>query len=213
MTSLDFQLSSHEFQQIATAFAVERQVLTPELARASQDKEQLAAGLLLCFSYLNGQTIDNVTIERLERIYPAGRNHGLIDFKLVCRLATGTQVEVGVCVLPFPDLNLVNEACTRLLVYKDFGLDRLCLIRQSDLMTNIRLLPACLPKLLSTDIGGKFVPLKSKDVLTLLTTLSVFQQKQQYEVTNSTIHAFLMQAEILTKNQLIKNILATAHCP
>jgi hypothetical protein len=210
MTSTDFQLSSQELQQIATAFAVERQILAPELARASANKEQLAAGLLLCFSYTIGRTIDNVTIERLDRIYPATRNQGLIDFKLVCRLVTGTQVDLGVCVLPFADMELVNEACTRLLVYKDFGLDRLCLLRPSDLMTDVRQLPLCLPKLLSTEIGGNFVPLKSKDVLTVLTTLSVFQHKQQHEVTNITIGGYLNQTEILTNNQLIKNILTTA---
>jgi hypothetical protein len=218
MTSPDFQLSSQELQQIATAFAVERQVITPELARSFvdpflwkiEDKEKIAAGLLLCFSYVIGQTFDLVTIDRIDRIYPPGRNRGLIDFKLVCRLETGTQVDLGVCVLPFSDLELVNEACTRLLVYKDFGLDRLCLLRQSDLMTDVRQLPTCLPKLLSADIGGTFVPLKSKDILMLLTTLSVFQHKQQHELTSSKIHAYLLQAEILIKNELIRNILATA---
>jgi hypothetical protein len=213
MTSPDFRLSSQELQQIAIAFAVERQVLTPEIARASEDKEQLAAGLLLCFLYATSQTIDNVTIERLDRIYPAGRNQGLIDFKLVCRLVAGTQVDLGVCVLPFPDRDLVSEACTRLLVYKDFGLDRLCLIRQSHLMTDVRQLPTCLPKLLSTDIGCTLVPLKSKDILTVLTTLSVFQHKQQHEVTIQMIFAYLSQTEILTKNELIRNILATAQSP
>lgn len=213
MTSPDFQLSSQEFQQIATAFAVERQVLTPGLARAIENKEQLAAGLLLCFSYATGQAIGDVTIEQLDRIYPAGRNQGLIDFKLVCRLATGTQVDLGVCVLPFPDRDLVRDACNRLLVYKDFGLDRLCLIRQSDLMNNVRQLPTYLIKLLSSDIGGKFVPLTSEDVLTVVATLSVFQHKQQHQVTNHLIFAYLMQTEILTKNELIRNILATAQSP
>lgn len=219
MTSPDFQLSSQEFQQIATAFAVERQLLTPELDLLvaeprlwrTEDKEKLAAGLLLCFSFARGQTIDNVTLERLDRIYPTGRNQGLIDFKLVCRLSEGTQVDVGVCILPFADLDRVSEACTKLLVYKDFGLDRLCLLRQHDLMTNFQQLPLCLPKLLSVDIGGCFVPLKSSDILTVLITLSVFQHKQQHEVTNQAIFAYLMQTATLTENELIRNILATAH--
>jgi hypothetical protein len=77
-------------------------------------------------------------------------------------------------------------------------------------MTNVRQLPACLPKLLSADIGGNFIPLKSKDVLFLLTTLSVFQQKQQHEVTNELIFAYLLQAELLSKNELIRSILVAA---
>jgi hypothetical protein len=210
MTSNDFLLSSLAFGQISTAFAVERQVLLPELAESIEDKEKIAAGLLLCCSWAIDQTIADVKIEKLDRIYPPGRNQGLIDFKLVCLLPSQVRVSIGICILPFTDAAIVSEACTKLLVYKDFGLDRLCLLRQSDLMTNVRELPTCLPKLLSPDIGGNFIPLKSKDVLFLLTTLSVFQQKQQHGVTNEMIFAYLMQTELLTKNELIKSILVAA---
>jgi hypothetical protein len=210
MTSSDLSLPIPELQQIAAAFAVERQVLIPELAQLIEDKQKIAAGLLLWLSLAIGQTIADVKIERLERIYQPGRNQGLIDFKLVCLLPTQLQVHLGICILPFSDPEIVSEACTRLLVYKDFGLDRLCLIRQSDLMTNVRQLPACLPKLLSTDIGGHFIPLKSQDILSVLTTLSVFQHKQQHGVTNELMFAYLMRAELLTKNELIKNIMIAA---
>ncbi len=210
MTSFDRPLSNPDIQQVATAFDVERQVLTPELSQLLEDKEKIAAGLLLCLSMIIGQTIEDVKIERLDRIYPPGRNQGLIDFKLVCRLPTQVQVQLGICILPFTDPKIVSEACTKLLVYKDFGLDRLCLLRQSDLMTNVRQLPTCLPKLLSTDIGGNFIPLKSKEVLFLLTALSVFQQKQQYRVTTELIFAYLTQTELLLNNELIKSILVSA---
>jgi hypothetical protein len=234
MTSSDRSLSNPDLRIVATAFAVERQVLTPELAESIEDKERIAAGLLLCLSMIVGQTIavaaarepevssgverdktdgkpfDHIKIERLDRIYPPGRNQGLIDFKLVCRLPTQAQVQLGICILPFADAEVVRTACTKLLVYKDFGLDRLCLLRQSDLMNNVRQLPACLPKLLSTNIGGNFIPLKSKDVLFLLTALSVFQQKQQHGITNELIFAYLSKEELLIKNELIKSILVSA---
>ncbi len=210
MTSSDLPLSNPDLLAVATAFAVERQVLTPELTESMEDKEKIAAGLLLCLSMIVDRTIDNIKIEGLDRIYPPGRNQGLIDFKLVCRLPTQAQVQLGICILPFADAEVVSTACTKLLVYKDFGLDRLCLIRPRDLMTNVRQLPTCLPKLLSTDIGGNFIPLKSKDVLFLLTTLSVFQQKQQHGITNELIFAYLSKEELLIKNELIKSILVSA---
>jgi hypothetical protein len=218
MTSRDFHRSRSDIQKIVAAFAVERQMLISKLSPSVaehfvwkiEDKEQIAAGLLLCLSFLIGQTIVDVKIEALDRIYPPGRNQGLIDFKLVCGLPDRVQVNLGICILPFSDFAVVNEACTRLLVYKDFGLDCLCLLRQSDLMTNVRQLPVCLPKLLSTDIGGHFVPLKPNDLVSILTTLSVFQNKRQYGVTNETIFTYLQQEELLTKNELIKSILVTA---
>ena len=210
MTSSESSRSISNLQKTSAAFAVERQVLIPELPSAIEDKEKIAAGLLLCLSFLVGRTISDVKIEALDRIYPAVRNQGLIDFQLVCRLPTQIQVHLGICILTSPNFELVTEACTQLLVYKDFGLDRLCLIRQSDLMTNVWQLPACLPKLLSKDIGGNFVPLKPRDVLTILSTLSVFQHRQQHEITNESIFAYLQREELLTKNELIKSILVAA---
>jgi hypothetical protein len=209
MSSPDSPLSSQQLQQIEIAFAVERQILTLELSRAIEDKEQIAAGLLLCLSFLIGQTIANIKIEKIDRITPAGRNQGLIDFSVVCSYAD-RQVNLGICILPFAEIDLVKEACTRLLVYKDFGLDRLCLLRQSDLMTNVYQLPTCLPKLLSKDIGGHFVPLNPHDVVPLLATLSVFRSKQQHELSAKTIFDYLTQTRLLIDNKLIKNILAIA---
>jgi hypothetical protein len=210
MTSPDPQVSSKDFQKVATAFAVERQVLLPELSRSIVDKEQIAAGLLLCFSMMVGQTIDQVTIEKIDRIYPSGRNQGLIDFKLVCRLSSEAQVDLGICVLPALDLKVINEACNRLLIYKDFGLDRLCVIGQSNLMSNIQRSPTYLTKVLSADIGGHFISLKAQAVLNILTILSVFQHKQQHEVTNELIFTCMGQAGFLAKNAIIHNILIAA---
>ncbi len=210
MTSSDSQVSSEDLQKVATAFAVERQVLLPELSRSIVDKEQIAAGLLLCFSMLVGHTIDQVTIEKIDRIYPSGRNQGLIDFKLVCRLSPEIQVNLGICVLPDLDLKVINAACNRLLIYKDFGLDRLCVIGQSKLISGVQRVPSCLTKLLSTEIGGHFVPLKAQAVLNILTILSVFQHKQQHEVTNKLIFACMGQAGFLIKNAIVHNILIAA---
>ena len=210
MTSPDSQLSSADFRMVATAFAVERQVLTPELSQSIAEKEKIAAGLLLWLSLAIGRTIANVYIESIERIYPSGRNQGLIDFKVVCLLPDRDRVHLGVCILPFIDPKLVDEACTTLLVYKDFGLDRLCLLRQNELMTDLRLLPKCLPKLLSTDIGGHFIPLKSKDISTVLAIFSVFKHKQQHELTTAMIRAYVLQTEPPSKSELINNILAPA---
>jgi hypothetical protein len=210
MTSPDSQLSSTDFRAVATAFAVERQVLTPELSQSIAEKEKIAAGLLLWLSLAIDRTITNVYIESIERIYPPGRNQGLIDFKVVCLVPDRDRVHLGVCILPFTDLQLVDEACTRLLVYKDFGLDRLCLLRQNELMTDLRLLPTCLPKLLSTDIGGHFIPLKYRDILTVLAMFSVFKHKQQHELTTEMIRAYVLQTEPPHKSELITNILTTA---
>ncbi len=210
MTSPDFPRSISDLQKTAAAFAVERQVLTPELSQLMEDKQTIAAALLLCLSFLVGRTIADVKIEGLDRIYPPGRNQGLIDFNLICRLPSQVSINLGICILPSPDFEIVSEACTRLLVYKDFGLDRLCLLRPRDLMTNVRQLPLCLPKLLSNDIGGSFVPLRPKDILSILTTLSVFRNKDQHGITTATIFNYVQQQPLSSDNDLIENILMAA---
>ncbi len=205
MTSID----SQDLRAVATAFAIERQVLISDLAQSIEDKEKIAAGLLLCLSLAIGQTIAGVKIERVARIEPSGRNQGSIDFKLICRPPDLTQVDLGICVLTSLDLEIVNDAYMRLLVCKDFGIDLLCLIRQGDLKTNLRQSPIWLPKLLSADIGGSLVALKSQDALGILTTLAVFRHKRQYGVTNQMIFTHLMTQELLINNELIRNILNT----
>ncbi|WP_041548330.1 hypothetical protein [Chamaesiphon minutus] len=210
MTISDSHLSIADLHPVATAFAIEWHVSLSELSQPLEDKQRLAAGLLLQLSLTIDRPIANVCVERIDRIAPTGRNQGLIDFKLICRPVDRPQVHLGICVLPFLDLERVEEACTRLLVYKDFGLDRLCLLRQDNLMADIQQLPTCLPKLLSPQIGGRFIPLRPKDIVTILTVLSVFQNKQQHHVTNEMICAYLRQPKLSVENELISRIVLTA---
>ena len=203
----DSPLSASSLQPTITAFSVERQVSTPEVAVAILDKDRIAAGLLLSLSFLVGCTIDDVKIEKVSRIHPPRRNQGLIDFKVTFRLPTEVQVHVGICVLTNPDLTGSIEQCRQLLVYKDFGLDRLCIIRQGDFMTNISQLRGCFAKLLSPDIGGIFVSLTPDDVLTIITTLSTFQNKEQYAVTNKSISTYLKHPETIAENSFIHQII------
>jgi hypothetical protein len=203
----DAPLSDSHLQATIAAFSIERQVSTPEVESAIFDKDRLAAGLLLSLSFLVGWTIDDVKIEQVARIHPPSRNQGLIDFQVTFRLASDVQVHVGICILTNPDLTIAIEACRRLLVSKDFGLDRVCVIRQGDVMTNISQLRGCLAKLLSPDIGGVFVSLSPDDVLTIISTLSTFQNKEQYGVTNQSIAAYLKHPESIAKNSLVHQII------
>jgi hypothetical protein len=210
----DSPLPASHLQPTITAFSVERQVSAPEVAVAILDKDRIAAGLLLSLSFLVGCTIDDVKIEKVSRIQPPRRNQGLIDFQVTFRrLASQVQVHVGICVLTNPDLTVAIEDCRRLLVYKDFGLDRLCIIRQGDFMTNISQLRGCFAKLLSPDIGGVFVSLSPDDVLNIIATLSTFQNKEQYGVTNKSISTYLKHPETIATNllihQLIEGVLLT----
>jgi hypothetical protein len=203
----DSPLSESPLQPTITAFSVERQVSAPEVAEAIFDKDRLGAGLLLSLAFLVGSTIDDVKIEKVGRILPPSRNQGLIDFKVTFRLVTEVQVHVGICILTNPDLTISIEECRRLLVYKDFGLDRVCIIRPGDFMTNISQLRGCLAKLLSPDIGGVFVSLSPDDVLTTIATLSTFQNKEQYGVTNKSISAYLKHPETIEQNSLVRQII------
>jgi hypothetical protein len=203
----DSLLPDVHLQPTTTAFSVECQVSAPEVAAAILDKDRIAAGLLLSLAFLVGCTIDDVKIEKIGRIQPPRRNQGLIDFKVTFRLATEVQVHVGICILTSPDLTIAIEECRQLLVYKDFGLDRLCIIRQGDFMTNIAQLRGCFAKLLSPDIGGVFVSLSPDDVLTIITTLSTFQNKEQYGVTNQSISTYLKHPDTIVGNSLIRQII------
>jgi hypothetical protein len=203
----DSPLLDAHLQPTITAFSVERQVSAPEVAVAIVDKDRIGAGLLLSLSFLVGWTIDDVKIEKIGRIQPPRRNQGLIDFKVTFRFGAEVQVHVGICVLTNPDVTIAIAECRRLLVYKDFGLDRLCIIRQGDFMSNITQLRGCFSKLLSPDIGGVFVSLSPDDVLTIITTLSTFQHKEQYGITNKSISAYLKHPDTIVENSFVRQII------
>ncbi len=210
MTSIQTtQLSTTELSSVIQAFEHEGASVRASLRSLLQDKEAIAAALLLSLSFLKGQAIDRVIIEELSRVEPAQFNQNLIDFQMRCSIADGGSMNMGVAVLQERNSQEVCQSLNRLLVYKDFGLNRLCILRSAELIEDTPEIQNYLPRLLSPEIGGSFVDLQAGAITTLLTILYVFRGRRKYLINVPHIVQYLEQENILRRNPILRDLMVT----
>jgi hypothetical protein len=202
------QLSTTELSSVIQAFEHEGASVRASLRSLLQDKETIAAALLLSLSFLRGQAIDRVTIEELSRVEPAQFNQNLIDFQVRCSI-DGGAMNMGVAVLQERNSQEVCQLLNRLLVYKDFGLNRLCILRSAELIEDTPEIQNYLPRLLSPEIGGSFVDLQAGAVTTLLTILYVFRGRRKYLINVPHIVQYLEQENMLRRNPILRDLMVT----
>jgi hypothetical protein len=202
------QLSSTELSSVIQAFEHEGASVRASLRSLLQDKETIAAALLLSLSFLKGQAIDRVTIEELSRVEPAQFNQNLIDFQIRCSI-DGGAMNMGVAVLQERNSQEICQLLNRLLVYKDFGLNRLCILRSAELIEDTPEIQNYLPRLLSPEIGGSFVDLQAGAITTLLTVLYVFRGRRKYLINVPHIVQYLEQENMLRRNPILRDLMVT----
>jgi hypothetical protein len=202
------QLSTTELSSVIQAFEHEGASVRAALRSLLQDKETIAAALLLSLSFLKGQAIDRVTIEELSRVEPAQFNQNLIDFQIRCSI-DGGAMNMGVAVLQERNSQEVCQLLNRLLVYKDFGLNRLCILRSAELIEDTPEIQNYLPRLLSPEIGGSFVDLQAGAITTLLTILYVFRGRRKYLINVPHIVQYLEQENTLRRNPILRDLMVT----
>jgi hypothetical protein len=202
------QLSTTELSSVIQAFAHEGASVRASLRSLLQDKEIIAAALLLSLSFLKGQALDRVTIKELARVEPAQFNQNLIDFQIRCSI-DGGAMSMGVAVLQERNSQEVCQLLNRLLVYKDFGLNRLCILRSAELIEDTPEIQNYLPRLLSPEIGGSFVDLQAGAITTLLTVLYVFRGRRKYLINVSHIVQYLEKENILRRNPILRDLMVT----
>jgi hypothetical protein len=210
------QLSTTELSSVIQAFEHEGASVRASLRSLLQDKETIAAALLLSLSFLRGQAIDRVIIEELSRVEPVQFNQNLIDFQMRCSIADGASgaidggaMNMGVAVLQERNSQEVCQLLNRLLVYKDFGLNRLCILRSAELIEDTPEIQKYLPRLLSPEIGGSFVDLQAGAVTTLLTILYVFRGRRKYLINVPHIVQYLEQENTLRRNPILRDLMVT----
>jgi hypothetical protein len=202
------QLSTTELSSVIQAFEHEGASVRASLRSLLQDKETIAAALLLSLSFLKGQALDRVTIEELSRVEPVQFNQNLIDFQMRCSI-DGGAMNMGVAVLQERNSQEVCQLLNRLLVYKDFGLNRLCILRSAELIEDTPEIQNYLPRLLSPEIGGSFVDLQAGAITTLLTILYVFRGRRKYLINVPHIVQYLEQENTLRRNPILRDLVVT----
>ncbi len=198
-------LSEQNVESVMQAFEHEGASVRASMRYLMQDKETIAAGLLLCLSFLRGQQIKGAVIKELKKVEPAQFNQGLIDFQLLCSI-DGMSTNVGIIVLTESS---TSELCTdlnRLFSYKDFGLNRLYILRPATLIDSNPQVQNHLSRLLSPEIGGSLIDLQMNALEMILTILFVFRGRQKYAIDTSDLTKYLEKENILSSNSIIRSL-------
>lgn len=173
----------------------------------SEDNERIANALAFGLQRLQGQTIERVTIESLDReVNPRWKHRGFINFRIIGK-EDGKDVKIGVCVLQNSHGKTVGAAVKYLTWYKDFDLTRGCLVRSKDIYSHWQVANTSLNQLLHEQ-GGEWVSLKDEEIKPLLALYQMHKELDREVFSEEEFDHFVREKHLLSENGLIKEILS-----
>ncbi len=172
-----------------------------------EDKAIIAQALRLGFSAVKGEIIEKVKVQDIVDIQTKAADKGYIDFKILGK-ENNKDVKIGVAVLQDSGGMNIQATLKRLTRYNDFDLSRGCLVRSKQINKGAAKAQQLLTILLSPQLGGEWVLLKSEDIKALLAVHLVMKAREDYELSEQQIIDFIRQKRIAADNYLIREILS-----
>ncbi|MEH2333668.1 hypothetical protein [Nostoc sp.] len=172
-----------------------------------EDKATLTKALRLGFTAIKGEVLENVQIVDILDVKVKAVDRGYLDFKIVGK-ENGKDVKIVVAVLQESGGLFVQATLKRLIEYKKFDFTRGCLVRSKQINKGAAKAQEYLTKLLSSELGGEWVLLKTEDIKPLLAVYSVMKDRKNDELSEEQIIDFIRQKGIASDNYLIREILS-----
>jgi hypothetical protein len=191
---------------VESAYNKELAAVESKIQDDIEDKTKLANALQFSFSTLVGQILENVQITEIADIKARSVDQGYINFKIVGQ-ENGNVVKIGVSVLQGVSGRFLQAALKRLIEYKEFDLTRGCLIRSKKISSGTKA-KQYLDILLSPNLGGEWILLKSVEIKPILAINYVMKARNDYELSEAEIIDFALQNRIVIDNNLIREILS-----
>lgn len=172
---------------------------------SEENNDLIAKALRLAFSCLENQTIEDVTINKIEDIKANSVDKGYIHFKIV-GTENNQDVKIGVAVLQQSGGRYQGATLKRLIDYKKFDLTRGCLVRSNKINSGAGGAKSRVNQLLQK--GGEWVVLQSQEIKPLLAIQSVWDNAESYELSKEQILDFITQKKLAIENPLVLEILS-----
>ncbi len=172
-----------------------------------EDKAILTQALRLGFSAIKGEILENVQIGEIIDVQAKAVDKGYIDFKIVGK-KNGKDVKIGLAVLQDSGGLFVQATLKRLIRYQDFDLTRACLVRSKQVNKGAAKAQQYLSQLLSPELGGKWVLLKTEDIKPLLAVYLVMKSREDDELSEQQIIDFIRLKRIAFDNYLMCEIMS-----
>lgn len=192
---------------VESAYNNELAALESTVEDYMENKVRLADALRLGLSTLIGETIEQVFIEDIVEVRVRAADRGYFDFKIIGK-ENGKIVKIGVAILQEAGGMIVQATLKRLIDYRKFDFSRGCLVRSKQINSSAAKAQQYLQKLLSPELGGEWVLLKSQDIKPLLAMMSVLKASDDYEFKKEQIIDFIKQKRLASENYLIREILS-----
>jgi hypothetical protein len=187
--------------------AYENELKSVDLIEFIEDKNRLSNALCFGLQSLIGKTIKGVTINSIDYYGSqknANKNH--IDFRVLCT-ENSKPVKIGVAVIQYPVGKGIQAALSRLTNYEKFDLTRGCLIRSKDIPPKANMARQLLDRLLN-ELGGEWPPIKIAELKPLIAIRSVFDSREDYDLTEAMIREFIEATGLAKENELLLDILS-----
>jgi hypothetical protein len=192
--------------KVEMAFNKEVAALEKSIDDYLEDNATLADALRLGFLTLAGETIERVQVERLEDVQAKGADKDYLHFRIVGK-EDGKVVKIVVAIVQNSSARFVSAALKRLIDYQKFDMTRGCLVRTKAVNPKTKG-QEYLDQLLSKELGGEWVMLRHEDIKPLLAIRSVSNAREDYEVSEDQIQAFVSREKLVTDNNLIREVLS-----
>jgi hypothetical protein len=202
----DDDLLKDPLHKVEIAFNKELAALEKSIDDYLEDNATLADALRLGFLTLAGETIERVQVERIEDIQAKGADKEYLHFRIVGK-EDGKVVKLVVAVVQNSSARFVSAALKRLIDYPKFDMTRGCLVRTKAVNPKTKG-QEYLDQLLSKKLGGEWVMLRSEEIKPLLAIRFVSNAREDYEVSEEQIKAFVSRKKIVFDNNLIHEILS-----
>ncbi len=173
----------------------------------SDDNEKIANALAFGLQYLQGKTIEGVTLKELDReVKPRWRHKGCINFRILGE-ENGKPVKIGVCVSQDSHGRTVGACIKCLTLYKELNLTRGCLVRAKAIQDHWQVANTSLDQLQNKQ-GGEWVSFNDDDLKPLLTLLKMYKELDKDTFTEEDFYRFIDEKHPIANNSLICDILS-----
>jgi hypothetical protein len=190
--------------RVELAYQEELENLTNFNFLEDKAKAQIAQALIFGFERIIAQTIEHVSLKRIEAPLKPKTNH--IDFKIIGE-EDGKEIKIGVAVIQSSGKQNITTALNQIKDYTRFNITRGCLVRSKEIPANAQDAQQHLKELLN-EKGGEWVKLKEEEIKPIMAICSVYDKRESMDLSESKIFKFITEKNLIGNNPLIREILS-----
>jgi hypothetical protein len=188
---------------VTTAYENELASVRESIDTWIEDNAAIADALYLAFYTIIGKEIEGVKFTEIGGfdIKPC-----YIDFKLI-GIENEQIIKIGVAILQQNSGVNINQTLQQLIDYETLDITRGCLIRSNHFDANDQESQSYLMKLVK-EKEGQWVILEKEDIIPLLAIRFVYDNNENYHLTEDEIFDFINQKGLASNNLLVREIIS-----